>query len=119
MRLYFTPTSPYVRKVMVVAREVGVELETQFLRPSPLATDQVLSKENPLSKIPVLVTPDGPLYDSPVICEYIDAHNQLTPSHGAARFRVLRLQALCDGILDAAIIVFYEHMHRPKELHWQ
>jgi len=122
MLLYYTPTSPFVRKVMVLAHEVGVALETTFLRPAPLKADDTLSRENPLSKIPVLVTPDGPLYDSPVICEYLDGLHpgrKLIPERGAARFRVLRLQALCDGILDAAIVVFYERLHRPKELVWQ
>ena len=122
MRLYYTATSPFVRKVMVLAHETGTTLETTFLRPAPVATDETLSKENPLSKIPVLVTPLGPLYDSPVICEYLDGIHggrRLIPDTGPARFRVLRLQALCDGILDAAIVVFYERLHRPKELVWQ
>jgi glutathione S-transferase len=118
MRLYYTPTSPFVRKVLVVAHELGVTLETTFLRPTPLTADPTLSKENPLSKIPVLVTPDGPLYDSPVICEYLDGGHKLVPSFGTERFRVLRTQALCDGILDAAVLVFYETTGRPKELHF-
>jgi glutathione S-transferase len=123
MRLYHTQTSPYVRKVMVVAHETGLvsQIETTFLRPLPMKTDPVLSKENPLSKIPVLVTPEGPLYDSPVICEYLDglhAGPKLIPASGAARFRTLRTQALCDGILEAAILVFYERTQRPQELHW-
>lgn len=116
MRLYHTPTSPFVRKVMVVAHELGVELETVFLRPTPLEADATLSHENPLSKIPVLVTPDGPLYDSAVICEYLDGGHELVPASGPERFRVLRTQALCDGILEAAVLVFYERAHRPKEM---
>jgi len=119
MKLYYTATSPFVRKVMVVAQELGTPLETTFLRPTPLHADETLSKENPLSKIPVLVTPDGPLYDSPVICEYLDRKNQLLPASGPERFRVLRLQALCDGLLDACVLVYYEKLTRPKELVWQ
>ena len=122
MKLYFTPTSPYVRKVMIVARETGAAIETTLLRPTPLHADEVLSKENPLSKIPVLVTPDGPLYDSPVVCEYLDslhAGPKLVPPSGPERFRVLRLQALCDGILEAGVLVYYELANRPKELQWQ
>jgi glutathione S-transferase len=115
MKIFHTPTSPFVRKVMVVAREIGVTLEPTFLRPTPLAADPILSKENPLNKIPVLMTPDGPLYDSGVICEYLDGKNEIIPASGAARFRVLRLQALCDGILDAGILVFYERTTRPPE----
>ena len=121
MKLYFTPTSPFVRKVLIVARETGAAIETTFLRPTPHHADDVLSKENPLSKIPVLVTPDGPLYDSPVICEYLDsihAGPKLVPPSGPERFRVLRLQALCDGILEAGVLVFYERANRPAELQW-
>ena len=115
MKLFHTPTSPFVRKVMVVAKEIGVPLETTFLRPTPVQADPVLSKENPLNKIPVLITPEGPLYDSAVICEYLDRENKVIPASGAARFRVLRLQALCDGILEAGVIVFYEKTTRPPD----
>ena len=119
MLLFHTPTSPFVRKVTVLAREIGAPLETTFLRPTPLQADPTLSKENPLNKIPVLVTPDGPLYDSAVICEYLDRENKMIPASGAARFRVLRLQALCDGILEAGVAIFYEKTTRPPELHFE
>ena len=124
MKLFFTDTSPYSRKVRVVAIELGLQdrIETQFLRVRPTAIDATLSSVNPLSKIPALVLDDGTaLYDSPVICEYLDtlhAGPKLVPASGPARFRVLRLQALCDGILEAAILVFYERSQRPPALHW-
>jgi len=125
MKLFHTSTSPFVRKVMVAAHELGLSgrIETTFLRPSPLATDATLSRENPLSKIPVLVTDDGTsLFDSRVICEYLDTLHpgaKLVPEAGPERWRVLRTQALADGILEAGIYVFYERAHRPKELQWQ
>jgi len=122
MKLFYTPTSPFVRKVRIVAHELGVPLELELLRPSPMAPDPVLSRQNPLSKIPALVLDDGTtLYDSPVICEYLDAlaGGRLIPAQGAERWRVLRLQALADGILDAGILVFYERSQRPAELHWE
>ena len=121
MKLYHTPTSPFVRKVMVTAHELGLadRIETTFLRPSPLKTDPTLSQENPLSKIPVLVTPEhGPLFDSVVICEYLDAlagGGKLIPA-GPTRFPVLRTHALCDGIIEAGVLVFYEKQNRPPEL---
>jgi glutathione S-transferase len=124
MKLFFTDTSPYARKVRVVALELALQdrIETQFLRPMPTAVDATLSSVNPLSKIPALVLDDGTaLYDSPVICEYLDtlhAGPKLVPASGPARFRVLRLQALCDGILEAAILVFYERSQRPPAMHW-
>jgi len=124
MKLYSTPTSPFVRKVLVAAHELGLadRIETELLRPSPTAADPRLSRDNPLSKIPALVLDDGAsLYDSPVICEYLDAlagGGVLVPAAGPGRWDVLRTQALADGILDAAILVFYERQFRPAELHW-
>lgn len=122
MKLFYTPTSPFVRKVRVLAHELGIALETELLRPSPMTPDPVLSKQNPLSKIPALVLDDGTtLYDSVVICEYLDslAGGRLIPAQGPERWRVLRIQALADGILDAGILVFYERSQRPPELHWE
>jgi len=124
VKLYYTHTSPFVRKVRVVAHETGLDarIEPVFLRPTPTRADPTLSRENPLSKIPALVLDDGTsLYDSPVICEYLDGLHEgrkLIPASGEARWRVLRTQALADGILDAGILVFYERAFRPKELQW-
>jgi glutathione S-transferase len=124
VKLYHTPTSPFVRKVMVTAHELGLEgrIETTFLRPSPLKADAALSHENPLSKIPVLVTPEhGPLFDSAVICEYLDqlaGGGKIIPA-GPARFPVLRTHALCDGIVEAGVLVFYEKQNRPAEMQFE
>jgi glutathione S-transferase len=124
VKLYWTASSPFVRKVVVVARELGLidRIETTFLRPSPTTVDPHLSKDNPLNKIPTLILDDGtPLFDSCVICEYLDSLHggrKLIPASGEERWRTLRLQALCDGILDSSILAFYENTMRPKELHW-
>ncbi len=123
MKLYYTPTSPFVRKVLVCAHELNLfdRLQLELLRPSPLQSDPTLSRDNPLNKIPALVTEHGPLYDSPVICEYLATlapGSSLLPAASPERWRVLRTQALCDGILDAGILVFYERLHRPRELWW-
>lgn len=126
MKLYSTPTSPFVRKVMVVAHEAGLadRIEPTLLRPSPMQPDAVLARDNPLSKIPALVLDDGSsLYDSHVICEYLDAHRaagpELLATSGVARWTALRREALADGMLDAAIQVFYERRNRPEALQWQ
>jgi len=124
MKLFYTPTSPFVRKVLVAAHELGIErqIERILLRPTPTQVDPTLSRVNPLSKIPALVLAEGEvIYDSAVICEFLDtqAGGRLIPRAGAARWSALRTQALCDGILEAAIAVFYERHLRPKELHWQ
>lgn len=124
MKLYYTPTSPFVRKVLVTAYELGLDarIETVLLRPTPTKSDATLSRANPLNKIPALLTDDGDaLYDSVVICEYLASlapERPLVPAEGPERWRVLRVQALCDGILDAAILVFYERANRPRELWW-
>ena len=133
MKLFFTSTSPFARKVLVAAHELGLthRIETMTLRPTPTKTDATLSKVNPLSKIPALVLDDGTtLYDSPVLCEYLESLREVEPTAGShverltprsspSRFRVLKNQALADGVLDAAILVFYERSQRPKELHWE
>jgi glutathione S-transferase len=125
MKLYYTPTSPFVRKVMIAAHETALigQIETVFLRPTPTKADAGLSKDNPLSKIPVLVTQDGEaIYDSAVIVDYLDTLHEghlLIPRNGLDRVRALRRQALADGILEACVLVFYERSMRPKELHWE
>ena len=124
MKLFATDTSPFVRKVWVAARELGLSsrIERVTLRPTPVEANPVLSAHNPLNKIPALVLDDGTaIYDSRVICEYLDTlhtGSKLVPASGPARFDVLRRQALCDGILDAGILAFYEVFQRPAELHW-
>jgi glutathione S-transferase len=123
MRLYYTPTSPFVRKVMVVAHELGLlgRIETEFKRPTPWAPDEQLSRHNPLSKVPTLILDDGSsLFDSRVIVEYLDSLHggrKLLPERGAERMRVLRTQALADGVLDGGVLAFYEG-RRPETLRW-
>jgi glutathione S-transferase len=124
MKLFATDTSPFARKVLVAARELGLadRIEKVALRPSPLEANPALSAHNPLNKIPALLPDEGSaLYDSAVICDYLDTlHDgrKLVPERGNTRFEVLRRQALCDGILEAGILVFYELSMRPQELHW-
>lgn len=124
MKLYFSPTSPYVRKCLVVARELGVDGQIQLIGSNahPVKRDQSIVAANPLGKVPVLVTDEGrALYDSRVICEYLDARygaGRILPASGEARWNVLTLQALADGMLDAALLVRYEQIARPEELRW-
>lgn len=124
MKLRYSPTSPYVRKVMVVALETGLaeRIERIPTTVAPTKPNDEVARENPLVKVPALTTDDGfVLYDSPVICEYLDTlHDRakLFPASGKARWLALRQQALGDGILDAAILGRYEIL-RPKEYQWQ
>ncbi len=125
MQLYFNPASPYVRKVRVTAHELGFgdQIELISVSLSPVSPHEGVRSCNPLGKIPALITDDGAtLYDSPVICEYLDARggaNRIFPAIGAARWTALRRQAIADGIMDAAVLTRYEETARPRELRWQ
>lgn len=119
MQLRYSPTSPYVRKVMVTALETGLDKKIEKVPTNPWDPDTDLTKDNPIGKVPALKTDSGhTLFDSPVICEFLDAQHdgdKLFPASGDARWSVLKLQALADGILDAAVTTVVEGK-RPKEL---
>lgn len=121
MRLYYSPTSPYVRKVLMVLQETnqseGVELVA--VSGSPIDPGTMPVGDNPLGKIPTLVTGDGKaLFDSRVITRYLDARAGagLYPE-GEALWDVLMLEALADGIADAALMMAYESRARPEEMY--
>jgi glutathione S-transferase len=124
MKLYYSPASPYVRKVRVLALETGLmeNIELAAVSLTPIGPDANLCGDNPIGKIPTLVRDDGSaLYDSRVICEYLDAqHNgkRMFPDNGDARWNAVRRQALADGILDAAVGTRYETFLRPEEFRW-
>lgn len=120
MRLFHSPNSPFVRKVMVVAIELDIDARFELLpcAAHPIKRDQSIVARNPLGKIPTLITDDDViLYDSAVICEYLDAiapTGSLFPPSGSARWIALRDQSLADGMLDAGLLVRYENMIRPE-----
>jgi len=122
MKLRYSPTSPYVRKVSIVALETGLDGHLENVATNAWAPDTDLPKDNPLSKVPALVTDGGEvLFDSPVICEYLDSlhdGHKLFPASGGARWTQLRLAALADGILDAALLRRVETMMRPEDKRW-
>lgn len=124
MKLYSNPISPFARKVRVSALELGLadQMELIEVTLSPVSPHSGLREHNPLGKIPALITASGEaLYDSPVICEYLDAlagGGRVFPSAGPARWTALRRQGLADGITDAAVLVRYETVVRPEALRW-
>jgi len=122
MKLRYSPTSPYVRKVTVSAIELGLAERIERIPTNTSDPKSGLANDNPLAKVPALILDDGEvLYDSPVICEYLDSQHtgtKLIPAAGPARWRALRQQALCDGILDAAILRMLEVKRRPEALRW-
>jgi len=122
-KLYYASTSPYVRKVMVVAQVLGLAERIEKLDSAahPIQRDERIATFNPLAKVPALQTPDGvSLYDSRVICEYLNASvdGALFPARGPERWTSLVRQALGDGLLDAALLARYEATARPPEKHW-
>ena len=121
MKLRYSPTSPYVRKVVVCAAELGLGDRIELVPTDPRDAKSGLADENPLGKVPALVTDDcGSLFDSRVICEYLDAlHDgpKLFPSRASERWAAQRLHALGDGMLDAALLCRLEGA-RPAEKQW-
>ncbi len=114
MKLFYAVTSPYARKVRLTLREKGLEAEE--IHTSPYDDMPELRAANPLGAVPTFIRDDGnPLYDSPVICAWLDSlteQNQLIPAD-ETRWEILRGEALCDGILDAAFSSVMEK-RRPE-----
>ena len=118
MKLLYSPTSPYVRKVRVVLREKNLQDSIEEIKKIPFENPPELLAANPLGKIPVLILDDGSsLYDSPVICEYLDSLTselELFPlPESDERWTILRAQALADGIMDVSVAVVMER-RRPE-----
>ena len=117
MKLHHWPFSPFVRKVVATAIACGVENRITLVTSNPHESPPDLLHDNPLSKVPCLVTEDGvALFDSPVICEYLDSigDGALFPPAGPARWRALKLQAIGDGIMEASILRRMDE-GRPRE----
>jgi glutathione S-transferase len=120
MKLHWSPRSPYVRKVMIVAHELGLADRLQTVRTTVGGTTphRELMRENPLGKIPTLLLHDGTIiYDSPVICEYLDTlHDgpKLFPDW-PDRLTALRRLALGDGMLDIALAWLGERFRPPEQ----
>ncbi len=124
MKLLYQTHSPYARKVLVAAHEMGLQqrLSVVHHETSPTRRNEAVWALNPLGKVPVLICDDGAvLFDSNVICEYLDGmhpNTKLFPIERGARFRALRMQALAQGIADAGIAARWEGVRRPAQLRW-
>ena len=106
MKLFHSPSSPFVRKVMACALLRGLANRIELIPTNPHTSPEGLLASNPLSKVPCLMTDEGQaIYDSPVICEYLDGLGDAAPLFpaGAARVPALVMQALADGMMDAAV----------------
>jgi glutathione S-transferase len=120
MILRSSPPSPFGRKVKLALAILGLDQDVTIEKSDPVDVNDTIRQQNPLGKIPALILEDGSvLYDSPVILEYLDHRaggGRILPQDPTARFESLRLQALCDGILDAGILLVYEGRWRPPEM---
>ena len=119
MKLYHSPSSPFVRKVQVLAIETGLigQIEIVPVTGTPLDGEKVSAAQNPLAKIPALERPDGcALYDSRVICQYLDALAGGGFYPQAHRWETLTLEATADGIMDAGVLMIYESRCRPEDM---
>lgn len=117
MKLFFSPTSPYARKVLVFAMEAGIDDKIDRAQTNPFE-DESLREKNPLGKVPALINRDGMvLFDSGVICDYLDTQHggrRLVPQEGETRWRVLTHHALAQGMIDAAVNLRQNWMRGDK-----
>ncbi|HWV51926.1 glutathione S-transferase family protein [Pseudorhodoplanes sp.] len=123
MILRSAPPSPFGRKVKIAAGLLGLSDRITIVAADTNDASDDLRTQNPLGKIPTLVLDDGQtLFDSRVILDYLDhiaGGGRIIPREPNARFAALRMQALCDGILDASILRVYEARYRPQAIHHQ
>jgi glutathione S-transferase len=119
MILRSSPASPFVRKVRIAIGLLGFDGKIEVRETDLNDPADSIRRQNPLGKVPALLLDDGgTLYDSRVILEYLDqlaGGGRLIPREPAARFEALRLQALCDGVLDASVLIVYENRYRKEE----
>ena len=120
MELYFSPASPYARKVRMCILELGLAdqvTETAAVG-TPLSPGSLPISQNPLGKIPCLTRTDGPaIYDSRVIQRYLNdrANGSLYPE-APRLWETLTLEATAESILDAAIQMVYERRMRDEKI---
>ncbi len=116
MKLFDNPASPFCRKVQVLAIESGQidKIEIVGAGGSPVNSENMPITQNPLGKIPTLLLDDGSaLYDSRVICQFLDELSGGSFYKKGSRYDVLGREALADGIMDAAVLMVYEFRARP------
>lgn len=113
-----SPASPFGRKVKIAAHELGLTDRIDIVTADTSDPTEVLREQNPLGKIPALILEDGAvLYDSRVILDYLDhiaGGGRIIPAEASTRYPALVMQALADGIADAALLQVYEGRWREE-----
>jgi glutathione S-transferase len=121
VKLLYQTHSPFARKALVFAHEAGLadRIEVVHHETSPTLRNDAVFALNPLGKVPVLITDDGEaIFDSAVICHYLDTLNDGPPLIPAAPIAALRWQAVADGLSEAGILVRWETTRRPEHLRY-
>lgn len=116
MKLVGSYTSPFVRKISVILLEKGITFE--FVNEQPYSQDNGVAQYNPLGKVPALVTGEGDCwFNSPIIADYIeqlDIAPAMLPREARAALKIRQMEALADGIMDAALVLVREQA-RPAQ----
>jgi len=119
LQLRYSPASPFVRKVLVCAHETDLTDRIELIPTDVWAPDCDIGRDNPLGKVPALIGPDGTFIGSLLCCEYLDSLHKrqpLIPSAPAERWPALRVHALADGVMEAAVAHVIERFRRPRAL---
>ncbi len=125
MQLTYASASPFARKLLILLHELNLTGRVELLTPAPITpvtANEVVEQANPLGMIPVLIIDENQsVYDSCVICEYLNqlGGGDFIPQDPEQRLRALQLQSLADGIMDVSVALRYETPLRPEELRWQ
>lgn len=123
MKIFYSPASPFVRKCLVVAEELGLQDRIELLDSAahPINRDRNIIESNPLGQVPTFFTDKGEcLFDSFVICQYLNhlAKGELF-GDAETKWQVLKDHAAADGLMSAALVLRYETGVRPSELEWK
>ncbi len=122
MQLFYSGTSPFVRKVTAQALETGLHDQIERIVTDAWSDSDPLPATNPVGRVPAMKLADGQvLAGSQVICEYLDSlHDgqKFFPPAGPARWKALALQSLADGVMEAGVSSVVERLRRPEEYRW-
>jgi glutathione S-transferase len=116
MQLRHSSTSPFVRKVLVFAHECGLAEDIKLIPGRVWDPTSDITADNPMGRVPALMTPDGTFTDSLLCCEYLDhchSRRRLIPCRGTDRWHELAQHALANGVMEAAVAIIVEQTRRP------